>query len=577
MLRTCVSVHKAIHACWKRPLVPPKNPRGKKKKKKKLVQGQHPPKQHEAGTCGSQDVEMKAEPALKVYPPEPGAHWYLGQQKEPMFQRSCVEDMVTVMMRYAPWGDLKARAPMCFVVTGASGIGKSWSLNLLAQLLLDRGVSILVHVAQEATAVLHTRERPITYWKGTSVRPDVSVFLQTHPDVWYLYDSPGSKEKCDSAYARKNGFSIIFSSPKESNYGVAIKEPHRFFHLPPWTKEELAGAAEVLKIESRLVNACYAAWGGNIRALVNFQTDGKYQAALESTVVSLSAEIFRNIRRMNKAQAEHAQKHADLGRVLIPVPVNVDITDEDAFRAFRWEFCSVAAEVAFLNRLKNEDEDAVRAFCKESFTTPGTQGILFEKFAHFLLTNSKIRRFACKAYKESKRDDLHDVEFPRLETKQFDSLVELEVLIKDALKQKAPTAFEPKSPSFDAVDMFALFQWTKGGWHFMMIQDTIGRKHSFHPVKLLEYRLLWEGASQGHVQTCDWSYAIVTPRSEPDKFTLEKETCSRKTTDVSKVAKLLKVARGRKKEATWMESVLRQAANVCKEKTIIIYDVVAKA
>ena len=98
-----------------------------------------------------------------------------------------------------------------------------------------------------------------------------------------MYDSPGSSKGSDTNDAGvaqlRNGrkmVSLIFSSPKASNYDYALRKsniPVLILNLPTWNKEEMlkvANHSENLRTNASAFDACYSIWGGNMRALDKF-------------------------------------------------------------------------------------------------------------------------------------------------------------------------------------------------------------------------------------------------------------------------------------------------------------------
>jgi hypothetical protein len=81
------------------------------------------------------DSERAVGKKVEVVHPKEDCHWYLGKQGQPFYLRSCVQDMGSVILDGIV-DQQKRDFPVLYVISGASGIGKSWSINAFATELL---------------------------------------------------------------------------------------------------------------------------------------------------------------------------------------------------------------------------------------------------------------------------------------------------------------------------------------------------------------------------------------------------------------------------------------------------------
>jgi len=193
------------------------------------------------------------------------------------------------------------------------------------------------------------------------------------------------------------------------------------------------------------------------------------------------------------------------------------------------------------------------------FELPSSKGVLFEKISHLLITNGVVQRFHSYKLTDEADGKTEALSFPECEIMEFGNqgrtLQEALRIAINKLQQEqeeskiAAIALEPSDPNFDAVDMFVL---VKSGNSYndlklYMLQDTIARKHSLHPVKVLWYCALFcdtlkrcfeLGSSQDNstiLEQC--SYVAVVPQE--DKLSFDKPSSTSDWTEVQRVAKLL--------------------------------------
>jgi len=91
------------------------------------------------------DVESKR---VKVFHPVENSAWYLGSCDENLFVRKIVNDMGRMILEKIQWyfneGGKNVVKSILYVISGASGIGKSWSINaFLNDILATNSLSIV--------------------------------------------------------------------------------------------------------------------------------------------------------------------------------------------------------------------------------------------------------------------------------------------------------------------------------------------------------------------------------------------------------------------------------------------------
>ena len=133
---------------------------------------------------------------------------------------------------------------------------------------------------------------------------------------------------------------------------------------------------------------------------------------------------------------------------------------------------------------------------------------------------------------------------------------ELKDKISSALREldgkTGAIALEPKDTSYDAVDMFLLEKRGNTGttedWSLHLLQDTIAKAHSFHPVKVLWYCSLFcdafketfsdaSRALDSDLLKC-CKYVPLVPHSETE-FSFERPTSTAAWKELERVANLL--------------------------------------
>ena len=518
---------------------------------------------------------------VETLAPIPDGRWYLGEGGFPFYVRRCVRDLGRAIMKQIKDEDMRKRSATCWVITGASGIGKSWSINAFVVELLRAGLEVFFHSGTWETAWLISKSKEEA---GVSIKPHrvSDIERMSDPNVVYVYDSPGSKVNLGPhAQARRRinvGVSLIFSPPKERNYNYAVSKTNGrtpiMKNLPSWSKRDMHRVRG--KKHEDVVNRCYSVWGGNMRALDNFIETAEYDGVIDATKKS-TEQLQAQIERIDKDMADKMSKRLEKqvvnnafgvkdfkdapGQILTPEPLDQDPSNRKCFEEFNWRFCSPIAEEMFMEHAKKMGKGVVMDLLKSVFDVPSPKGVLFEKAVHFLITNGLVPKFSWCNY--NKREGVEFISFPECKVKDFE-LDKLKDGMKEALEElhRQPlsgrggvaVALGPTSTSFDAVDMFVLVKkgetGTTADWHLYLLQDTIARKHSLHPMMVLWYcslfndafgEVLPEVAKNGSVLAC-CKYVPVVPHKSKDTFQFEKpdgDTSKFVWEDVEKVAELL--------------------------------------
>ena len=131
---------------------------------------------------------------------------------------------------------------------------------------------------------------------------------------------------------------------------------------------------------------------------------------------------------------------------------------------------------------------------------------------------------------------------PKCEDQKCDmktDLGEFQDCISKCIRDDKSMVIDPQSDQQDAIDMFVVIK-LDDRWRVLAMQDTISKTHSFHPVKILEYRTAAQAAFEGagiNVSNHDdfFLHVVVVPTEDSeDPFRLQGPTMA-KLADVSAV------------------------------------------
>ncbi|KAG7351765.1 hypothetical protein IV203_007813 [Nitzschia inconspicua] len=501
--------------------------------------------------------------------------WYLGLGDNPLYIRQCLRDVGTVILQHILHAEKRKRAAILYVISGASGIGKSWSINAFVAELLNNDLKVFFHSGSLGCAWMFSNDGPMEPINPTDIT------FNEDPDVVYVYDSPGLKRNMGEhtqAKLRLNiGVTLIFSSPKIENYQFAESKSNGFtqvMNLPTWTNQEMLSVNT--SKNSDAVNTCYSLWGGNMRAYDKFmETYTEFGA--KQAKQRAESQLLAQINCIDKLMAEKMSWNLEKqlvqekfnsealrdspGHILVPEPLVTDPSEPLCFEDFYWRFCSPLAEKMFWDQVKTMGKDTVMKLLKSVFQVPSPNGVLFEKAAHFLITNGVVQKFRWYSY--SSPGELEEyIKFPQCKIVPFetDNLQDTFKTVLNNLKYLQPEdgtkvaiALEPKAVSFDAVDMLVLVKERGTGsekdWCLYLLQDMIARKHSLHPVKVLWYCALFckafnevvlSSAPKESILKC-CKYVPVVPQEMKGKFAFEEPVSNSPWAEVEQVATLLNV------------------------------------
>ena len=270
-------------------------------------------------------------------------------------------------------------------------------------------------------------------------------------------------------------------------------------------------------------------------------------SSLSSSLISNGPLSFHgtldNVGKRGESESSSRQS-APPSWLVFPVPIDSEL---GLYRSNTYRFCSRKAELGFWNHLALGETDAVRRFCRDVFKVPGTAGIAFERFAHFVLTRTEHNTFRWKQYDDkpedskNSEDSADSVVLPRcLDQKcgMKNNLDSFEAAIKDCISESKSVVIDPISDQQDAIDMFVVCKLDRRGWCVLAMQDTISKTHSFHPLKILEYRQAAEKAfvaAKQEVRDDFFLHVVVVPEENVGKpFRLQGATM----TKVAEVADL---------------------------------------
>ena len=550
---------------------------GSKRKRGNENATEEPDSKRSAADGDIKKTPMEEEESVVQIPPVDNCSWYLGSgDKSPFYLRKCVTDAGEIILSHISDREKRKQNAILYVISGAAGIGKSWSINAFVTELLRQKLKVFFHSGSLEKAWIVSKDGSVKAVNPDSIKTDED--LSDDLDLIYVFDSPGSKQNAGNhaqAKLRGNeGVTLIFSSPKIENYHYVLDKSSgykRVIYLPTWKRSEMLSAKSKEKKET--VEACYSIWGGNIRACEDFIAmarerglDGAKQKAvgvlkdqigyIDNEMAKWMASTLQPKEVQNKFQTMSKKSP---GHILVPDPTVTDPNEITCFEHFYWRFCSPLAEKMFWDHAKTLEKDTVMKLLKSVFQVPSPKGVLFEKATHFLITNDIVRRFQWYSYNEKDNGKDEIINFPKCTLEHFETR-ELQGAFQKALAvlkagelegDAAAIALEPKDTSFDAVDMFVLVKagqdGVAGDWRLYLLQDTISKEHSLHPVKVLwycalfcdAYRLVFDSDDDDdeHLLQC-CKYVPVVPEKKRN-FAFKKPVANSNWNEVERVAKVL--------------------------------------
>lgn len=517
-------------------------------------------------------MQAAGEMEVELYPPIAMNKWYRGDKGQKFYLRASVSDLGHLILERAAAVRKDLSGAITFVISGAAGIGKSWSINAYMAMLLKEGINVFFHSGQYGRAwKIEARTRTVK-------RVDPLNIDALGTDWIYVYDSPGSTnlKGANHAAVPRTGLgkvSLIFSSPKRGNYENAIKKsdgPSTIFNLPTWTKKEMLDVdqQEDSGKHTNAINACYDIWGGNMRALNRFiyqkggvadlkkRAEEELDAHIRKIDKEFAKKMVTNLEKQDVQKQFAGEDFQDSpGHILVPEPTQTDTAAADCFERFSWHFCSPLAEKKFFRHLKEHDRDTLKDLLVSVFKVPSPKGVLFEKVAHHLVTNGVVQDFRCYHYNAKSHEV--SMQFQHcVEEMSFEGEDQLKATLKKALGKLddkiGSIACEPKDTSFDdAVDTFVVerqgINGTLDDWCLHMLQDTISKTRSFHPLKVLWYCSVFcavlkekfelSAESSDLLKRC--KYIPVVPHHETRDFSFKTATATCELEELDAVAALL--------------------------------------
>jgi len=552
---------------------------GSKRKRVNENATEEPDSKRSAADGDTKKTLMEEEKNVVKIPPIANCSWYLGSgpDNSPFYLRQCVMDVGEIILSHIT--DKKKRrsgGAILHVISGAAGIGKSWSINAFVAELLRKNLRVFFHSGSLGKAWIVSKDGSMEAVNPDDIKTESA--LRDDPDLVYLFDSPGSKENAaDHAKAKPRqsvGVTLIFSSPKRENYEYVLSKTtgyKKVMNLPTWKKSAMLSAKAKEKKEA--VEACYFTWGGNMRACDNFiaiATEEGLEEAKQAAVRELEEQIRCIDDEMAKwmpsmLQSQQVQQKFNTmsktspGHILVPDPTVTDPNEKNCFVDFNWRFCSPLAEKIFWDHAKTLEKDTVTKLLKRVFEVPSPKGVLFEKAAHFLITNDMVRSFQWYSYNERDNEKDEVINFPKCKLEHFE-IKELQGAFQEALAvleasdlegDASAIALEPKDTSFDAVDMFVLVKegqdGVAGDWRLYLLQDTISKDHSLHPVKVLwccalfcdAYRFVFESDDDDDQYLLQCCKCVPVVPLKKRNFAFKKPVANSNWNEVERVATLL--------------------------------------
>ena len=97
---------------------------------------------------------------VEIMQPSVGLSWYCGGGNEdPLYVRKSIKDVGSVVMDHILESEKKKHS-IVYVISGAAGIGKSWSINAFVLALLGHDMKVFFHSGSTGEAWYITNDRP---------------------------------------------------------------------------------------------------------------------------------------------------------------------------------------------------------------------------------------------------------------------------------------------------------------------------------------------------------------------------------------------------------------------------------
>jgi hypothetical protein len=358
--------------------------------------------------------------------------------------------------------------------------------------------------------------------------------------------------------------------------------PHHARRLP-------ATVNSTVKDFQDFIHSLYKLWGGIPRRFNEycqlFRDDGASVALkmsreqFDEELNSLSShlvhygplihpELLDRVGQRGESESS-SRKVAPPSWLVFPSPSG---SKDNPFRGRIYRFCSQKAELAFWDYLGRQDVDVVRKFCLEVFAIPGSSGIAFERFAHFVLTRTESNTLRWKKYDTKNVVSLVLPKCEQLKCDMKTGLKEFQDAIANCVGLNKCVVIAPESEQQDAIDMFVVYKF-EDSWYVLAMQDTISKTHSFRPVKILEYRTAAQTALKralgGKNDVLDdfFLHVVVVPTEDPGSpFRLQAANMAKLDGMDSVKAKFEEIGVPKPDFTTWNASLARNACKSAKLK-----------
>ena len=469
-------------------------------------------------TCSTKRIRYTLRLERQVTP------WLLGDGKQKLYVRKSVESIINEI-----WSDYEDSKDLLhkrvYFVTGSPGIGKSWSVNLMAGLLMEKRQSFWFHSASkkklyicefpEGNGAPAQKMYPESHLENNKPNPD------TNPDTWFLFAANRRELSTPFTDMERGIPCVIFSSPNPSNYedGLRIMYQEGAFlysqcrYMPVWEWDELS---EIICDEyavnefekcgisleqfKEFYEAMYHIWGG-VPGRINLYCLQLKQRTIEEVINEALEDLDREMsdvaqnlvhkRNLREATISVRSVHA-MGEASAAAPSWLlhAVPKKDDCEDYSVRFCSLKAELKFAEHVgRDADEITTSKFCGQIISKQGWN-LKFEKLARFLVT-TKAKRFRLQV-----DQSYMTAGCPKCELVECDMAHGLEQFKEEIMKcigNGQDAAIELKNTRQDAIDLFVVL---KEGRVYAM-RDTINRTNTFLPIKILEY----ENAAKNALQT----------------------------------------------------------------------------
>ena len=162
------------------------------------------------------------------------------------------------------------KVPICHMVTGTPGVGKSIFILFLLNFL---------QIGDEVCAFISTRN------------PKTAFSSRMKPSFFFF--DPGSKRKGPEENVQ--AFTVVFASAHGKNLGSLGKSHHVVYHMPVWSLDKLKECKDLYYPTASIdVEGSHKKWGGSARCMFGLE-DSQNEKQLDDFLCSKNLEIFRTL------------------------------------------------------------------------------------------------------------------------------------------------------------------------------------------------------------------------------------------------------------------------------------------